>query len=47
LQWYGHALGKEDTDWVKKYMEYEVEGMDRGCAKRLPSMQFEQGGCYG
>ena len=26
LQWYGHVLQKEDTDWVKKYMEYEVEG---------------------
>jgi len=26
LRWYGHALGKEDNDWVKKCMEYEVEG---------------------
>jgi len=26
LRWYGHVLQKEDTDWVKKYMEYEVEG---------------------
>jgi len=26
LQWYGHVLQKEDTDWVKKCMEYEVEG---------------------
>jgi len=25
LQWYGHVLRKEDTDWVKKHMEYEVE----------------------
>jgi len=25
LQWYGHVLQKEDTDWVKKCMEYEVE----------------------
>ena len=24
--WYGHVLRKEDTDWVKKCMEYEVEG---------------------
>ena len=22
----GHVLQKEDTDWVKKRMEYEVEG---------------------
>jgi len=25
LRWYGHVLQKEDTDWVKKRMEYEVE----------------------
>ena len=47
LRWYGHALRKEHTYWVKKCMEYEVEGsrprgrpkedMERGCAKRLPS----------
>jgi len=27
--------------------QYTKEDMDRGCAKRLPSTQFEQGGCYG
>jgi len=57
LRWYGHVLRKEATDWVKKCMEYEVEGSrPRGrpkrtwkevAQKRLPSMQFEQGGCYG
>ena len=26
LRWYGHVLRKEDNDWVKKCMEYEVEG---------------------
>ena len=26
LRWYGHVLRKEDTDLVKKCMEYEVEG---------------------
>jgi len=26
LRWYGHVLCKEDNDWVKKYIEYEVEG---------------------
>ena len=25
-RWYGHALRKEDNDWVKTCMEYEVEG---------------------
>ena len=26
LRWYGHALRKDDDDWVKKCMEHEVEG---------------------
>jgi len=26
LLWYGCVLRKEDTDWVKKCMEYEMEG---------------------
>jgi len=35
LQWYGHVLRKEDTDWLKKCMEYEVEGSrPRGRPKR-------------
>jgi len=35
LRWYGHMLRKEDTDWLKKYMEYEVEGSRlRGRPKR-------------
>ena len=25
LRWYGHVLQKEDNDWVKKCMEYELE----------------------
>jgi len=35
LQWYGHVLQKEDDDWMKKCMEYEVEGpRPRGKPKR-------------
>ena len=26
LRWYGHVLRKDDDDWVKQCMEYEVEG---------------------
>jgi len=26
LRWYGHVVRKESNDWVKKCMEYEVEG---------------------
>jgi len=26
LQWYGLVLRKEDNDWVKKCVEYEVKG---------------------
>ena len=40
LRWYGQVLRKEDNDWVKKCMEYEVEGSrPRGrLKKRLSSM---------
>ena len=35
LRWYGHVLRKENDDWVKKCMEYEVEGpRPRGRPKR-------------
>jgi len=46
LWWYGHVLQKEDNDWVKKCMEYEVKSArPRGrpkktwtdCGKRLSS----------
>jgi len=29
LRWYGHVLQKEDSDWVKKCMEFEVEIPDQ------------------
>jgi len=40
LRWHGHVLRKEDTDWVKKCMEYEVRALDqevdqRGHGERL------------
>ena len=35
LRKYAHVLQKEDTDWVKKCMEYEVEGSrPKGRTKR-------------
>ena len=35
LRWYGHVLRKNDDDWVKKCMEYEVKGSrPRGRPKR-------------
>jgi len=35
LRWYGHVLRKDDDAWVKKCMEYEVEGSrPRGRPKR-------------
>jgi len=42
LRWYGHVLRKEDDDWVKKCMEYEVEVPRpkrtwRGCTRGLSS----------
>jgi len=35
LRWYGHLLRKEDDDWVKKCMEYEVEGPRPRRPKRI------------
>jgi len=26
LRWYRHVLRKEENDWVKKFIEYEVGG---------------------
>ena len=35
VRWYGLVLRKDDDDWVKKCMEYEVEGpRPRGRPKR-------------
>jgi len=35
LRWYGHVMRKEDTDWVKKCMENEVEDVrPRGRLKK-------------
>jgi len=39
LRWYGHVLRKEGNDWVKKGMEYEVEGArPRGRPKKTWTM---------
>jgi len=36
LRWYGHVLQKEDSNWVKKCPECEVEGSTpRGRPKRM------------
>jgi len=55
LQWYGHLLQKEDNDWVKKCVEYEVEGArPRSKPKKTwreiveeGCQVHEQGGCHG
>jgi len=48
MVWYRHVLRKEDNNWVKKCMEYEVEGarprgrpkknLERDCGQRLSGM---------
>ena len=30
MRWYGHVMRKGDEDWVKKCMEYRVEGSRPG-----------------
>jgi len=55
LQGYGHVLQKEDNDWLKKRIKYEVESArprgspkkGRDCAKWLSGTLIEQGGCHG
>jgi len=35
LRWFGHVERKDDSDWVKRCMTWEVEGIrQRGCPKK-------------
>jgi len=35
LRWYGHVLQKDENDWVKKCLDFEVEGVKpRGRPKK-------------
>jgi len=35
FRWYGHVLRKDDSEWVKKYMDFVVEDVrPRGRPKR-------------
>ena len=44
LRWYGHVLRKDYDDWVKKCIEYEVEGpRPRGRPKRTWREVFPRG----
>ena len=40
LRWYGHVLRKDDDDWVKKCMEYEVQVKDQGEDQRGPGKRL-------
>ena len=44
LRWLGHVLGKDDDDWVKKIILFEVEGK-RGRGR--PRMTWRPGGGKG
>ena len=45
LQWYGHMLLKEDMDWVKKCMQYEVEGSRPTGRSKRTSREVVQKDC--
>jgi len=46
LRWHGHVLRKEDTDWVKKCMEYEVKDCrSRGRPKKRTWKEVVQKDC--
>ena len=35
LRWFGHVERKDDNDWVKRCITWEVEGIrQRGCPKK-------------
>ena len=35
LRWFGHVEQKDDSDWVKRCITWEVEGIKQtGCLKR-------------
>ena len=35
LRWFGHVEWKDDNDWVKRCVTWEVEGIrQRGCPKK-------------
>ena len=37
LRWFGHVERKDDNDWVKRFIAWEVEGIrQRGCLKKDP-----------
>jgi len=43
LGWYGHVLRKDENDWVKKCMGYEVKGVrPRGRKKKTWSEVIEK-----
>ena len=43
LKWYGHVLRKDENDWVKKYMEFEVGDVTpRGRPKKTWSEVIEK-----
>jgi len=43
LRWHGHVLHKEAAHWVKKYMEYEVEGsLDQEEDQRGPRERLQK-----
>lgn len=43
LRWLGHVLRKDDDDWVKRTLTYEVEGMrGRGRPRKTWSQVLEK-----
>jgi len=45
LQWYGHVLQKDDNDWVKKCMEYELVGSRPRCRPKRTWLEVVQRNC--
>jgi len=40
LRWYAHVLRKDENDWVKKCIDYEVEGVRPRGRPKILEMQL-------
>jgi len=42
LRWYGHVLRKDENDWEKKCIDYEVEGVRLEAGQRKLGVRLQK-----
>ena len=45
LRWYGHVLRKDENDWVKKMLDFEVEGARPRCRPKKTCSEVIEKDC--